>query len=253
MSSSCTRSQNGSNSGQGERLAPLPRRYRRDTQEEDLGAPIGDELELVQRFVQDGERDDGSDVQGVGVHVGPVLVQPQVEGVDHRACRVGVVGDTLLDRAGERRPQQRAIDAHLVHELEPGLGIEERIDARHRDLLPEPARLVAEARTAAGDVVARATGHRDLRERRVGNVVTDAIADGEFGSPVDLDVFDDAVVGRWEELRQRVAVLVEVVVAVEGRVRQLAMRDLDVLVLGHPPPPSSNITPCTLPDRSSPD
>ena len=126
--------------GQRERLAALPRGHRRDADEEDLGAALVDVLELVdRRVVAGGEADDRRGVDGVGVDVGPVLVHPLVERVDDGARRVGVVGHALLERARERRPQQRAVDAHLLHELEARLRVEEGVDAGHGHHLPEAA------------------------------------------------------------------------------------------------------------------
>ena len=57
---------------------------------------------------------------------GPVLVHPLVEGVDHGVGGVGVVAQALLEQAGQRRPHERPVDAELVHQLEPGLGLAER-------------------------------------------------------------------------------------------------------------------------------
>ena len=222
--------------GQRERLAALPRGNRGDADQEDLGAPLGDVLELGERdVVARGEADDRRGEDGVGVDVGPVLVHPLVERVDHHAHPVGVVRHALLERARERGPQQRAVDAHLLHELEARLGVEEGVEARHRHHLPEAgarARTV-ESLAALGDVHARTAGHRDPVERGVGDVVGDLVLDGKLGAAVDVDVPDDPLVLVGEELRERVAVLVEVVVGVEGGERQLAVDDLDVLGGGH--------------------
>ena len=103
---------------------------------------------------------------------------------------------------------------------------------------PRPA-LLRRPLAALRDVVAGAAGHRHLPERRVGDVVGDLVADGELGAAVDLDVLDDALVLAWEELGERVTVLVEVVVGVERLVRQLAVGDLDVLAGSHAQPPWS--------------
>ena len=163
--------------GKRERLAALPRGHRRHPDEEDLGAALVDVLELLEGAIEHRERDDRRGVDGVGVHVAPVLVHPLVQRVDHRAHRVGIVGHPLLEHTGERRPQERAVDPHLLHELEPGLGIEEGVEARHRDHLPEAGGRVAEPLSALGDVVAGSTGDGDLGEGRVGDVVRDLAAD----------------------------------------------------------------------------
>ncbi len=164
--------------------------------------------------------------------VAPVLGQPPVQRVDHGAHRIGIVGQAFFERAGERRPQQRAIDAHLLHELEPRFGIEERVDAGHRDHLlveAEPP-AGAEPRAALRHVEPGTAGYRDLGEGRVGDVVGDLVAQRELRPTVDLDVLHDPFVFRRQELRERVARLVEMVVGVEGRVRQVTMHELDVRV-----------------------
>ena len=132
MSSSCTSLPERVELGQRERLAALPRRHRRHADQEDLGAALVDVLELLERRVgAGGQADDRRRVDGVGVDVGPVLVHPLVEGVDDGDGEVGVVGDALLEHAGQRRPQQRAVDAHVLHQREARLGVEEGVDAGH--------------------------------------------------------------------------------------------------------------------------
>ena len=81
------------------------------------------------------------------------------------------------------------------------------------------------------------------------DVVGDVITDGELRSPVDLDVLNDALVLPREELGQCVAVLVEMVVGVERRVRQLPVRDLDVLCVAHAILPPSLWRPATAGDH----
>ena len=68
-----------------------------------------------------------------------------------------------------------------------------------------PAPRVAESAAALGDVHPGRAGRRDLPERRVRDVVADLVADRELRPAVDLDVLDDALVLRRQELRQRVA------------------------------------------------
>ena len=52
----------------------------------------------------------------------PLLVHPLVERVDDDVGRLGVVGEALLEQAGQGRPHDRPVDAELVHQLEPGPG-----------------------------------------------------------------------------------------------------------------------------------
>ena len=178
--------------GKRERLAALPRGHRRHTDEEDLGAALGDVLELVDRGVVAGrEADDRRGVDGVGVHVGPVLVHPLVQRVDHRAHGVGVVGHPLLEDAGQRRPQEGAVDAHLLHELEPGLGIEEGVEARHRHHLPEAASaLVPNPAPPLVTSSPAPPGTATLVEGGVGDVVGDLVPDRQLGAAADVDVPD---------------------------------------------------------------
>ena len=152
-SSSCTRCQNGSNSGSANDLRPFHVGTGATRHEEDLGAALVDVLELLDGAVDaGGEADDRRGVERVGVVVGPVLVHPLVQRVDHRHRDVGVVGHALLEDAGERRPQQRAVDAHLLHELHARLGVEERVDAGHHDqlLLVQPATRCRRSRRRPG-------------------------------------------------------------------------------------------------------
>ena len=219
--------------GQRERLATLPRGHRRHPDQEDLPAALVDVLELLDRgVVAVRERDDRRRVDGVGVDERPVLVHPLVQRVDDGDGHVGVVGHAFFEHARERRPQQRAVDAHLLHELEPGLRVEEGVDAGHDDHLRAAGSRhsggpAVHAPAALRDVVAGGAGRRDLHERRVRDVVADRVPDRDLLPPVDVDVLDDTLVLRRQELRQRVPVLVEVVVGVERRVRQLPVYDLD--------------------------
>ena len=215
--------------GQRERLAALPGGYRRDADQEDLRPALVDVLELLERRpVAGGEADDRRGVDGIGVHVGPVLVHPLVERVHDRDGEIRVVGDALLERAREGRPEQRTVDAHVLHQLEPRLRVEEGVDTGH------DARLHAGGRAGDGtavaalrDVAAVAARHRDPVERGVRDVLGDVIPQCELGAAADLDVLDRTFVLRREELRERVLGLVEVVVGVEGLVGQPAFVDVD--------------------------
>ena len=220
--------------GKRERLPSLPRRDGRNAQQEDLGAPLVDELELLEGAVEYSEADDRGRVDRVRSHVAPVLVHPLVEGMDDGRGGIGIVGEPLLDRTGECGPEQRSIDAHLFHQLQTGLGIEERIDARHdHHLLPRSTSDRREPAASFGDVQAHGAWRGHLHEGGIGDVVADQIADRQLGAAVDVDVLDDPVVLGRQKLGQRIAVLVEVIVGIEGRVRQLAVHDADVLVETH--------------------
>jgi hypothetical protein len=90
-----------------------------------------------------------------------------------------------------------------------------------------------EAVAALRDVETRTARNRHTVERGVRDVVGDLVLDRQLGAPADVDVADDALVLVGEELGERVLVLVEVVVGVERRERELPVDDLDVLGLGH--------------------
>ena len=89
---------------------------------------LGDPLQLLDRLVHPREADDRRGVDRVGVVERPVLEHPLVERVDDRARGIGVVGEALFDHAGERGPHERAVDAHVLHEREARLGVEEGVD-----------------------------------------------------------------------------------------------------------------------------
>src|SRR5256885_9941399 len=69
----------------------------------------------------------------------PRLVHPLVERVDHRVGRLRVVAQALLEQTGQRREHERAIDALLVHELEPRTGLRSE---EHTSELQSPCNLV---------------------------------------------------------------------------------------------------------------
>ena len=143
--------------------------------------------------------------------------------------QVGVVLESLLDEAGQRREHQRVVQPEAVHHLEAGLGVAEGGNGLHR-LAHDLA--VALAAAAVPEVFLLGTGPGDDLERRVGDVVADDVADHDLGPAADVDVVDDALAVVRQELGQRFFGLVEVVVGVEHRIGQLAaghFRLLEVL------------------------
>ena len=113
---------------QGERTPPLPGRHRRGVEEEGLRTVGHDELELLQGVVEDRQADHGRRVHRVGVVVRPVLEHPAVEGPQHDLDGIGIFRQPLLHAGGQGRPDERAVDAHVLHEGEAGLGVEEGVD-----------------------------------------------------------------------------------------------------------------------------
>ena len=117
--------------------------------------------------------------------------------------------------------EQRPVDAHVLHQLEPRLRVEEGVDARHDPRLHTDGGAGSGTAVATlRDVAAVAPGDRDPVERRVRDVLGDVIPQREFGAAVHLDVLHRSLVLRRKELGERVLGLVQVVVGIEGLVRQ---------------------------------
>ncbi len=76
-------------------------------------------------------------------------------------------------------------------------------------------------RIAVVEVVLLGARRGDLIEGRVGDVLADLSQGGDLGAAVHLDVADRAVILGRQELRQRIAGLVHVVIAIEDRKTQL--------------------------------
>src|SRR5437660_843109 len=82
------------------------------------------------------------------------------------------MAEAMLDQAGQRRPQEDAVDALGVHELQPGTGLTEggqRGDGLAKDLAGRFALGVAPL-----EVLLLGPGRRHLLEGRVRDVVADA-------------------------------------------------------------------------------
>ena len=75
---------------EGEGAVTLVPRHRARPDEDDLGASLGDPVELADGFAHDREGDHGGGVYAVLEVEGPVLVHPLIEGMDHgvRGLRV---------------------------------------------------------------------------------------------------------------------------------------------------------------------
>ena len=179
-------------------------------------------LELLDGLLDDGQGDDRRGEDAVLVVERPGLVHPLVEGVDDGVDQLGVVAHALLDQAGERREHEGAVEALLVHQLDPGLGLPERRDRAHRlaeDLAPALALGVA-----VPEVVLLGAGAGHDVEGGVGDVVADLAPDDDLRAALDLDVVDGALVAVGQVLGERLLGLVEVVVGVEHRDVELDRR-----------------------------
>ena len=127
-SASTTSAQNGSNSGSAnERRRPLKSGTGAGRTRMALAPRLDhDPLELLDRLVDDRQRDDRRGEDPVLEVERPLLVHPLVERVDDRVGGDRVVGEAFLEQAGQRRPHHRPVDALLVHQHHAGLGVEER-------------------------------------------------------------------------------------------------------------------------------
>ncbi len=99
--------------------------HRGGPDEDDAGAAVEHPLELLDRLVENAHVDDRGREDPVLVVEGPVLVHPLVERVDHRVGGRRIAAQALLEQAGERRPHEGPVDAELVHQLQPRLGVVE--------------------------------------------------------------------------------------------------------------------------------
>jgi hypothetical protein len=143
-----------------------------------------------------------------------------------------IVAQPLLEQAGQRREHEGAVQTQLVHLLQARTGLEERRDRAHR--LTEQLALGLAVRVAVLEVLLPGTRPGDDLEGRVGNVVADLPPDRDLGAPVDLHVLDVVLVLLGQELGQRLRWLVEMVVGVEDRKRNvLPMRQLPHGILLH--------------------
>ena len=193
--------------------------HRRRPDQDGLGAALQTPLEFFECAIDAGQVDDRSGEDAVLVVELPGFVHPLVQRVDDVEDEVGIVLQSLLHQAGQRREHQRVVQAERVEDLEAGRGVTERRDGLHR-----LAHHLAEALAAATvpEVILLGTRPRDHLERRVGNVVADHVANHDLGAAADVDVIDDALAVLRQELGQRFLGLIEVVVGIEHRVRKMA-------------------------------
>ena len=220
-----TRSQNGSNSGSANDRGPRKPGTGAGRIRIAAGTALDAPLELLDRLLDDRQRDHRSGEDAVLVVESPHLVEPLVERVDDDVDGDRIVGETLLDEAGQRREHQRAVDAELVHHLEARSGLEEGRDGAHR--LAEQFALALAVGVAELEVFLPRARLGDDRERRVRDVVADLAPQRNLGAAVDLDVLDEVLVLLGEELGHRLRRLIEVVVRVKNGKRDVdPMRQL---------------------------
>jgi hypothetical protein len=201
--------------GQRERPGTAEAGDRSRADQDRAGAALDGPLQFLDRLLDDGQRDHRRGEDAVLVVEAPHLVQPLVEGVDDDVDRERVVGEPLLDEAGQRREHQRPVEAQLVHLLQPRRGLEERRDGLHR--LTEEFALALAVRVAELEVLLPGAGLGDDREGGVRDVVADLPLERDLGTPVDLDVLDDVLVLLGEVLGHRLRRLIEVIVRIEQR------------------------------------
>jgi hypothetical protein len=127
--------------------------------------------------------------------------------------QVGVLPHAFLDEAGQGGEHQGAIDPLLVHEGQPGRRLAERGD--RLDRLPEDLPPALPVGIAHSEVLLLGSRSGHDVEGGVRDVLAYPTPDDDLRPPPHLHVVDGAPVLLRQELRQRVAGLVEVVVGVE--------------------------------------
>ena len=194
------------------------------------GAALNDVLELPDGLVDDRQVDHGGREDPVLEIEGPVLVHPLIEGVYHYRRGLRVVGEPLLEQAGQGGPHHRPVHLLLVHYDDPLLGIEEarwRLDvARYRSqpgvrLLGAPyvettgTNRVLRRRILEPELHLLAPWRCHLVEGWVRDVLADHTSKSDLRPTIHLHVLDEAFVLPGQVLGERVRRLVHVVVCIE--------------------------------------
>ena len=181
--------------------------------QDELGAPFGDPVELLDGLVHDGQGDHRCGEDPVLVVERPLLVHPLVERVHHGVGGLGIGGETLLQHAGQGRPHDGAVESLFVHELEARSGLEEGLRRPHG--LTEDLAAALPLRVPVLEEVLLRTRLGHDAEGRVRDVLRDDVLDGQLVATVDLHELDQvAVLGR-QVPGEGIGLLVHVVVCVE--------------------------------------
>ena len=69
-------------------------------------------------FVEDRQGDHRGGEDSILVVVGPLVMQPVVDGMDRRVSEVGVAGDGVLDEVRDGREHQRPLNTELIEQLD---------------------------------------------------------------------------------------------------------------------------------------
>ena len=101
--------------GQRERARAVQPGHRRRPDENGARPALDHPVQLVDRLLHDRQGDDGCGEDAALVVELPGLVQPLVQAVNDRVGRLGVVPETFLHQARQRRVHHRLVDALLVH------------------------------------------------------------------------------------------------------------------------------------------
>ena len=202
--------------GQGEGAETPQARHRCRADQDDLGTTLDDPVELADRLIHDRQGDDRGGEDAVVVVEGPFLEHPLVEGMHDGVGRLRVLGQALLEHAGQGGPHDGPVDALLVHELEARPRPEEGIGGAHR--LPEDLSAGLAFGIAVLEEVLLSTGSGHHVEGRVGDVLGDGVLDGDLVAAVDLHQLDHVLVLGRQIAREGVRLLVHVVVGVEDRI-----------------------------------
>ena len=170
--------------GQERRPRPPQAGHRRGPHEDGPGAPVQHPLELGDALVEHARAHDRRAEDAALVVVAPLVVEPVVEGPDGHDGEVGVVLETLLHQARQRREHETGVHTLFVEQGQPVGRVAERRDGAHRLAGELPQRLPLR-------VLGRVEGHVGTRsghhlEGGVRDELGDGVADHELLAPVDL-------------------------------------------------------------------
>jgi hypothetical protein len=183
-----------------------------------FGTALDHPVQLVDGLLHDRQGDDGRGEDAALVVELPGLVQPLVQGVNDRVSRLGVFAETFFYEAGQCRVHHRFVDALFVEQLQPGRRFTHRGGCFDR--FPQDLALRFAFGVAVVEVVLLRSRGRDLVEGGIGDVVADLSQGRDLGASVHFHVSDRAVVLRRQELGERIACLVHVVITIEDRIAQ---------------------------------
>ena len=209
------RAQIGSNEGSPGRFEAFGRADGPVLEDHDAGAAVEHPLQLGHGLVDVGEREVGRGEDPLLVVEAPVLVEPAVERAERGTRRGKVVAQRLFHADTERGEEQRAVDALLVHHLQPDVAVAVGGVGRF-----EVAEQLDDARAALvvpAEVLLETARLGEVAERGVRDEPVHATTDEQARLAVDLGPLHRplGVLG-FDVAGERVGRLVVVVVGVEA-------------------------------------